>query len=50
MGITIGEFIIVIIGLGLILYYIFQVYRENQRNKNICIEEENSKEEEIINE
>ncbi len=40
MEITIGEIIIVILGITIILYYLFQVYKENERKKNMEIKEE----------
>jgi hypothetical protein len=40
MEITIGEIIIVILGIAIILYYMFQVYKENDRKKDMGIKEE----------
>ena len=40
MEITNGEIITIIIGIAIILYYVFQVYRENERKKDTGIQEE----------
>ncbi len=40
MEITNGEIIIIILGITVILYYMFQVYKENERKKDIGIKEE----------
>jgi hypothetical protein len=40
MEITIGEIIITILGIAILLYYMFQVYKENNRKKDLCIQEE----------
>ncbi len=40
MEITNGEIIIIILGITVILYYMFQVYKENERKKDMGIKEE----------
>jgi hypothetical protein len=40
MEITNGEIIIIILAIAIILYYMFQVYKENDRKKDMGITEE----------
>jgi hypothetical protein len=40
MEITNGEIIIIILAIAIILYYMFQVYKENDRKKDMSITEE----------
>ncbi len=42
MEITNGEIIIIILGITVILYYMFQVYKENERKKDMGIKEEDT--------
>ncbi len=40
MEITNGEIIITILGIAILLYYMFQVYKENNRKNDLCIQQE----------
>ena len=45
MEITIGEIIITITAIIILFYYVFKTYKERQMNKNLCITEDDIKQE-----